>query len=311
MFISWIALKGEPDNLVLAIFFAVIAFLLIRKSKKDIARSAAKKSATYPQPVDPLTDTYTSNNPELPLTIITNHDPEFPKYPNEDTDIPGDTYIYDKTGNIICRADGVPLNDADAAYLVRAGYEKATNAENNSINPKFHRTAAEEELKFQFMYKYGDQSQNICDVFLNLANKAYLSDDYDKKFSLLEQCIKSYNTAKKWHYNKSKGAALWFQDNWEYCHNSKNECFSWIDDIYIYRNFITEAQNAIIPYILENAKKGFLQTEIYKVFPDVRQSELRDIISYLVKKGKISKNKKGNTYYISLPSTEMEYEAVN
>lgn len=124
MFISWIALNGEPDNLILAIFFAVISVLLFKKTKKDKARIAAKKSATYPQPVDPLTDTYTSNNPELPFTIMTNHEPEFPKYPNEDTDIPGDNYVYDKTGKLIGRSDGNSLNDADAAYLVRAGYKK-------------------------------------------------------------------------------------------------------------------------------------------------------------------------------------------
>ena len=280
--------------IVLVIMVAIVVFCIFMAVKTGKARRAIKHQKTKNiQPSKNQKGITTGNF----ATVTTTYIPDFPKYPNENTDNPASTYIYDANGTV-CRADGKPINDADAAYLVRAGYERAKTAELNSVNPKFHRTNKEKELEFQFFYKYGQQSQKICDVFLNLVRQAYQTKKPEEKLSLLQQGVTAYNAAKKWHYCKSKGATLWFQDNWEYCHNTKSACFAWIDSTIKYIQDIQNEITNIRPWILEHASFGFLQTDIYKAFPNSDKSTLRDIIAQLADSGKIQKTKKGNTYFI-------------
>lgn len=222
----------------------------------------------------------------------------FPKYSNENTDTAADEYILDENGRCVGRADGQPLNDADCAYMVRNGYEQAKRAEQQSSNPKFHRTADEKEMEFQFADKHGAKSQKICDVFLELADRAYQTDDFEEKIVLLQRCIEAYNTAKKWHYQESDGARIWFQDNWEYCHNSQNECFCWVDGMIRHRDYVIKMHDVIIPWILERAENGFLQTDIYRAFPDEDKTALRNTIASLASCNQVQKTKKGNTYFV-------------
>lgn len=280
----------------------------------DTVKSFPYSSASQHHQKQPLDDFIDKQNytelaqPKLREEVFTfkvEHNVDFPKYPNEDTDIPGETYVYDKRGNFICRADGENINDADAAYLVRNGYDIAKEVLEHSSNPKFHRTESEEELKFQFFYKYGNQSQKLCNVFHDLADQAYLSDDSETKILLLQQCTEAYEAAKQWHYNKSKGAMLWFQDYWEHCHNSKSDCFAWIDGIYSYIDQLIKVRDVITPWILKNAENGFLQTDIYKAFPEEDKTILRKTISKLADQGKICKVKKGSTYFLSLPHEDL------
>ena len=184
---------------------------------------------------------------------------------------------------------------------------------NDSIMVTTKRVAdPDDDVVTQFLSLYGPSSQAICKGFTDLITDAYNTQDIDEKIYLLQRALEAYAYAKKWHYNhNSSGAKTFFQNTWERTTDHNGTQCTWeqatADNLMKY----TMIRDNVIPWILDNAELGFKQTEIYKVFPDICQSELRDIISYLVKKGEISKNKKGNTYYISLPSTEMEYEAVN
>jgi len=96
----------------------------------------------------------------------------------------------------------------------------------------------------------------------------------------------------------SKGGMMWFQDMWECFYNSQNERFCWVDKIL---ENIKEAQKEIAviePWILNQSQAGFLQTDIYRAFPDDNKTMLRNVITRLVNQGKIQKQKKGSSYFI-------------
>lgn len=289
---------------ICAVIFGTISLLLFIKRKKGYLyrRKSNKQTVDGTENVivneqsGYIFDETSNGGPAVSVTIKSTQN--FPKYSNENTDIPADTYIYDENGKCIGRADGQLLNEEDCAYMMHVGYEQAKKAEQQSINPKFHRTPAEKELEFQFANKYMLKSQKICDVFCDLNNQAYLTDDLDEKLNLLQACIRAFDAAKEWHYKQSAGAKLWFQDNWEYCHNSQNACFSWIDSVYKHTDQIIKIRDVILPWILENAETGFLQTEIYKTFPEEDQTVLRNLITKLAEQNTVQKTKKGNTYFI-------------
>lgn len=271
-----------------------IGFIAIihRKSKKSNSPSkkqVSKRNSQKTSQRDPIIKVSTSYIPD-----------DFPKYPNENTDIPANAYIYDTNGNILRRADGQPFNDADAAYLMRYDYSRVMEAQKQSKNPIYHRTEREEELSYQFGSKHGSKSQKICDVFLNLEREAGRATDIDEKIRLTQAAIDAFYKAKEWHYKFSKGAMLHFQDYWECLHNSRRECYSWVEDKEEYLEELINKRDVIVPWILENATNGFTQTQIYKEFPDEIQSELRRIIQELTDNGKVTKTKKGNTYFIEL-----------
>ena len=170
----------------------------------------------------------------------------------------------------------------------------------------------DDDVVTQFLSLYGQSSQAICKGFTDLITDAYNTQDIDEKIYLLQRALEAYAYAKKWHYNHSfAGAKTFFQNTWERTINHNGIQCSWEQEMADKLMKYTMIRDNVIPWILDNAEIGFKQSEIYKVFPDIRQSELRDIISSLVERGRIRKDKKGNTYYISLPSTQMDFEAVN
>ena len=51
-----------------------------------------------------------------------------------------------------------------------------------------------------------------------------------KSYSVKQVDFRStmYEDFKKFCYSKGEGGKIFFDDRWEYCHNSKNPCFSYI-----------------------------------------------------------------------------------
>lgn len=286
--------EKQPLYLIMFLFFALFAYLLLKKPKN-------RKKKAVSSPADCVLTTTDikciTPPPESLVNVNVEIIPDYPVYPNQDTDIPAVGYIHDKSGGIR-RIDGKPINDADAAYIVRNSYAWSVERDKASSNPKFHRTPAERELMYRFTEKYGGQSQKLCGAFQDYANQAYLTNNYDEKLVLTQQCLEAYEYARNWHYNKSKGAMLWFQDLWEHCHNSRSECFRWIDSTREYMDYLIMVRDIYTPWIRENAKDGFLQTEIYKAFPNEDKSALRKVIDSLAERGEVQKTKKGSTYFI-------------
>lgn len=269
--------------LPVCIIFGLLAYRLLRNAKKD--RKSVNSSAS----------TVKQNNEMKNQNEST---------VNTSTELSQTTYVL--TNNEIYRADGKSIEDSDVPHLIELSKQRALEYEQNSNNPKFHRTEAEKELSFQFSQHYGTESTKLCNIFTNLNHNAYEADSITEKIELLKQAIDAFETAKQWHYNKSKGGMIYFQDFYEYMHNSQNECFSWVDHVKQNLSELEYTDNFIIPWITEKAKNGFLQTDIYKAFPKDDKSYLRNIIKQLIDGGYLTSQKQGRTYLIT--ATNKQYK---
>lgn len=260
------------------------------------------KSQMFPQNIQRIED-LRNNLPKdispIGISVEIRTESTYPHYPKEDQieDL-ADGYIH--TGNTVQRLDGKQITDADAAYLIKSTMDAA-------LSTPSRRTEQEEELSFRFeQSKMAEKSEKLCKEFEDLEYEARKTDDLESKIKILQQALLSFNKAKEWHYKYSKGSKIYFQDTYEYWHNSKNSCFGWEDEIKDLIEYLEDKieeekrmHDLVIPWILENAENGFLQTKIYKVFPDENKAELRKLIKELADENKINTEKKGSSYYIT------------
>lgn len=163
-----------------------------------------------------------------------------------------ETYIRIEGTHTIRRIDNKPISDEEVPYLIEMGYQHAKEREKQSKNPKFHRTEREEELSFQFGCNHSDEIQKRTDLFEEYYELACAETDLNKKIELLEKTIFQFEKAKKWFY-RTKGGTIYFQDMYEHLHNSRNEDFSYIDQVkenleecIEERNYLTKERRNII-----------------------------------------------------------------
>lgn len=173
-----------------------------------------------------------------------------------------------------------------------------------ATNPKFSRTKAEEDLEYEFMVKYGAEEAKLSNVFLHLRSKAYSTSDLTERIDLLTQAVNAFEKAKSFCYSKGTGGIIYFQDTWEYCHNSQNSCFSYLDIIKESLDSALNERDIIIPTIMNTieAQDGFLQKDIYKLLPDYDKGWIRKIIKELELDNKIYRTKKSSTYELHIVS---------
>lgn len=201
---------------------------------------------------------------------------------------------YIETNNEIFHTDRKSIKDEEIPYLIQVGYEQSLQAEKESPNPKFHRTAHEGDLSFNFEMKYGHEISKLTDKFESLYRSAYKTNDFDEKISLLNEAISAFEKAKKFCYSKGKGGTIYFQDTWEYLHNSHNQCFSYLDNI---QNALEDAvylRDEVIPNIINVITKndGILQRNIYKMLPDMDRSIIQRMLKILEADNLIERNKR-------------------
>lgn len=210
-----------------------------------------------------------------------------------------DEYIED--GNILFRADGKEISDEEIPYLMQVGYESSLEQERVSNNPKFHRTERENELSFQFSERYNNEISLFEGQLEDSYDDALKTGDYQDSIAKLENTLTTYNKFKRFCYSKGKGGTIYFQDMWEYLHNSKNPCFS-------YESQVKESLNdrkmlcTIMPAVIEVISKndGFLQKDIYTYLPNYERKYIRTVLKDLKASGKINAEKKGNTYVLTM-----------
>jgi hypothetical protein len=124
----------------------------------------------------------------------------------------------------------------------------------------------------------------------------------DKKIELLQQTIELYEKAKNWFY-RTKGGEIYFQDFFEYLHNSQNDCYSYITPIKKYLEECIYHRDYLIPEILNiiaSHPNGILQKDIYKYIPSVSKNEIQKINNFLANRGDILKIKSGNSYLLTI-----------
>lgn len=139
--------------------------------------------------------------------------------------------LFKKISNTLWgKKDGSPILDNDIPALITKGLENAEILEKNSLNPKFHRTEREEDLAFNFSRKYHSEVSQFEDSIYESVSKIKSCQTVEDKIKQSELAISTFERARKFCYSKGKGGRLYFDDMWEHCHNSKNPCFSFIEE---------------------------------------------------------------------------------
>lgn len=207
-----------------------------------------------------------------------------------------DAYI--QTGNATRRVDGKPISDEEIPYLIQAGYENKIRREQESTNPKFHRTPHEEELSFNFFSKYHDKAFAMADKSCLLYNEAIKTKDLPKRIELLNEAVIAFQKAKNFCYSKGKGGTIYFQDMWECMSNSENPCYSYLDVINDALNKAITERDVIIPSVIDfiTENDGVLQKDIYNSLPHIQKSDIQRIIRNLEAENKIVRVKKSSSY---------------
>ena len=209
------------------------------------------------------------------------------------SDLFNDTYVI--KSNTIHRIDGKAISDKEIPNLIQIGYENAVKAEENS---KFHRTEREEELSAQFMLKYSYELDAYINQFESLYEKAYQTKNLSDKIDLLNETVKSFERERKFCYSKGKGGTIFFQDMYEYLHNSNNQCFSYLDNIKSSLDAAIYQKDVVIPNIMDviTQNDGIYQSKIYQFLPDINRTVVQHTLKDLEADDKISRIKKGNSY---------------
>lgn len=199
------------------------------------------------------------------------------------------------------RVDDAQIADEEISHLIKIGHENSMQREKMSSNPKYHRTEYENELAFRFLYNYEHISTQKCQEFEDLYSQACTESNLELKIKLLKQTVEKYYKVKKWHYCKSKGARLHFEDMWENLHNSKNDWFSWVPEVESRLIYYEYQYNYVRPRLLEIIKNnnGILQKNIYP-YIDCDQKQVQGVIRDLVAEDIIVRVKKSNSYYLSI-----------
>lgn len=209
---------------------------------------------------------------------------------------------YVQDGNVIYRADGKKISDEEVPYLMQVGYENALAEEKNSSNPKFHRSFKEDELSYSFENKYYNEIAKRIEKFETPYHNSFSEQDLSKKIMLLEQSITEFDKCKNFCYSKGKGGTIYFQDMYEYLHNTHNECFSYrdmilgsLEECYYERDeLIPEIKNVISDH------NGILQKNIYAELPDFQRSDIQRMLRKLESENVITRIKKSGSYELHL-----------
>ena len=180
-----------------------------------------------------------------------------------------------------------------------------------SSNPKWHRSEQEGHLSSEFYLKHLNTLE-ACDAQIYNDGKPF-----DKNLSVLaciSECNKSlnaFNNLKQFCY-QSQGGAIWFQDRWEYCHNSKEECFSWSDKLKERMKYLDDNKELLLDKELKlptlsydlldylKAHNEIIQKDIYADFNPLLKYAIQQQLRDFEKTKIIKRTKYKNTYKIEV-----------
>ncbi len=167
-----------------------------------------------------------------------------------------------KLDDLAIKIDETEVTRIDLEQLRELDYQAAIERDLASNNPKFKRTNQEKELSFQFTYKSPSYKkvENLMIKFEEhysiIADMPEIctKSEFKAYIQKVDNVLNFFYKAKDISYN-TKGGMIYFQDMYEYCHNSSNECFSIAEDLIdlrekldkiLYDNFNEVEDNAII-----------------------------------------------------------------
>lgn len=188
--------------------------------------------------------------------------------------------------------DDIPLNEKKWEDFVNISSKKVKVEEEKINNPCFHRTPKEEELADQFFIKYSD-------IIARHEKEIYMDEKDDVE--TLKKRLEAFRKFKDYCYKKSIGAKLYFQDAFEYLHNTNNDCFSYEEEIIARINYLEDMEDAEIQIInLLKDKKEIFQKDLHTYIDKFDKYFLRSLILQMEKEGKIKRDKYKNTYKLYL-----------
>ncbi|MFV0519944.1 MAG: hypothetical protein ACK5LY_06670 [Lachnospirales bacterium] len=243
--------------------YIVLLIWSISKQKTNIIRNNANLESTIKNIEKPI-------NEPIPTTIKS----ESKLIISDDYALRKQQTVEKPTGyievdNVLYKSDGTNIDDDEVPYLIRQGLINALEKEKTSNNPKFHRSKQDDELSFKFSYEskhvekvneFESAVSELNKIIQNTRNPKLIMETCDQLITLFEH-------AKKYCY-KTKGGMIYFQDMWEYNHNSQNECFSYID------RFVELKEDAI-----EKLKDFEEKYGAYPIFSDNRCYDCIDILT--------------------------------
>lgn len=211
-----------------------------------------------------------------------------------------DSYI--KTGNVTYRTDGKPISDEEVPYLIQAGFENALRRQQESTNPKYHRTPYEDELSFHFSMKYCNDIMNREEKFTSLYRTASQEKDLVKRIDLLNEAVAAFDKAKRFCYSKGKGGTIYFQDTWEYMDNPQIACYSYLDRITGDLEIALQERDVFTPAVLNviSEHDGILQKDIYCKLPEIEKTVIQRILRRVEAENKLVRIKKSGSYELHI-----------
>ena len=192
---------------------------------------------------------------------------------------------------------------------------KAMNVHNeymsSSLNPKWHRTEIEKNVFHSFHLKYNDVVKSYETRLHDNRNKAWDSNILvDEQIQACKLAIAVLKDFKQFCY--ANGGKIYFQDMWEHCHNSKEECFSFEsklkerleylqnnrDDLIYVQTHKSTLRSELKEYL--SSHEGVVQKDIYKDFNPLLKSAIQHELYLMDKEGVIKRGKKGSSYLVEL-----------
>lgn len=187
---------------------------------------------------------------------------------------------------------GERLEGSDWEDFCEISTDKAIDERKNSNNPKFHRTDHEKKLESEFHKKNHS-------IIQDYENRIYISNKTD--YNKLKSNLAAFDEFEKFCYANGEGGKIYFQDMWEFCHNSKNDCFSFKETILKYMQNFLDANQAVLDIIeILKINETYLQKDLKHEINYCTPQEIGAIIKEMVNNKIITREKYKNTYLLKL-----------
>lgn len=152
------------------------------------------------------------------------------------------------------------------------------------------------------------------DVMIGFAVTLKEQHHVEDEIMLLSSIVESFYRLKAKCISLGENYEKYFSRMWEHCHNSQNPDFSYIEKFEKRLDFLQKEKFVLLAeeelkekelvgleqkiIDLLKSKKEMLQTDVYKHFDPVVQSEISSILYFMAKNGEIRRIKSGRTYLI-------------
>lgn len=208
-----------------------------------------------------------------------------------------DTLIQDLASEL---ASSIQIKVPELTEQQQKDVEAAKERERMSSNPKFHRTLEEEDLSFDFEEQWGDQVHFLESEMQKKYSAASQAQNYNSAIELAREAITLYQTLKSFCYKKGKDGQIYFQDTWEYLHNSTTGIFSYEDTILSRIDYWKEmmALESDALSLIKERSGSLLQKDIYQALPQYPKGSVQKTLRNLESQGRIARKKKSSTYLL-------------